>query len=475
MGVFNPTTGKKTVVGLGLTKRILNQPQGALRYVKADSFDVVTDFKWVMSKRISGGYGMQPGSPGAITTTGKPKFDLTGWLLAIGMSGLFGAPTITVLSASTAWLLQFAPRDLTDAQLRAIWAVAYFGTAAVGGVEPFGIVPSGVNMTFDANTRLGLEIDCVDSLGFTQSDSAIPKSGNSGTYAGLITTRGLRPQDTPYGLGKSLFLKVPTGGGTHADHVDFVTKYDIPGFAGVASYGTAVTTVEPFSDANGTDGFSTILDASGNPIGVFGPDNNPYQVSIQPDTISTDYSTFADGDIFEIPIAIAKPSATYVADTIFSDFHAKFTVGTRNVTPNKASVAVTYGAKSRETSGQRYPESILRTGDVGLKLTYDDVLYDNFLRDIIQSNSTEPVYIIAQNQAPIASTAYHEGVEIYAPQARLTSLKERQITSPDTMLSNATFEAEEPTSAVPGPGDDLPGSHAVEVNITLSEDPTTYF
>jgi hypothetical protein len=385
---------------------------------------------------------------------------------------------------ASAWEMLFYPRRLDDDEIFGLTEYVHLGNDAVGGHLITGRQVGKTHITADPMKRVVLDMDMGGTgLGHSHTGFSLGKSTNSGTFAGLFNIRGVREQDAAWLAEKSFYAKVSAVGtdGAGNAYVDFVGKFDDASELGdgtdfpAGAYGTDTFRVQSCNDATGHDGYTTALDENGDPIGPGGEDRQPFQL-----TASGDLSggAFAVGDQFEFPRDIELLSASYVSATQFSTFHGEIFFGTRKLLWDKATLELDWAAKPDETGGNgtRYAAQILREGDPMLSFKYDDNLYDSYIRNLMEANSAPPLYFKLQDLQPIDGSSKKEGMEVYAPQSRVMSVKEREVTTKNTLKSSPSIQSEEPESTVAcAQNGSLPGTHVLEILITLSEDPTTYF
>lgn len=473
MGQLSAPSGKEASYGRGLEKLVSGQPQGGLTFLKFMSVESGRNAKWNNSTAISGAEGEEKGTPGGIALPGKLKYDLTSFQLAVGLAGMCGAPVITTLTATHAWLLQFFPSRLND--FRGIWDYLFRGSTTLGATTTFGRRVSKISIEADANKRNVVSEDMSDGLGDTISGFTVASDGNGGTFAGKISSRGRRPKDSNWTSGLSLYLKVTasaSGSVTFKGGYAAASPGDGTSFPAV-TYNTATFTVTPQSDANNTDGY-TIVRLDAGLVGMFGEDYQPYEIAVQ----GTDYSVFAVDDEFEIPAIAAEITEVNLVETRLSAFLCHVTLnGTRSAVFTKGTFDVMRPYKTYEASGTRYPQAIDPTGNAGLTAKFDERFFDNYYRDQYDANSRFSIYAKMANEDPLPSApGAFEGVEIYAPQCAIVGLTgEDTIASTDTLMHTINLNAENPDSAVAGPGAHFPGTRVWQINLTTGIDPTGFF
>ena len=413
--------------------------------------------------------------PGGILTVAidNPGINYTSNPTAVFTAGAGTSGAGHGVVTNAAWLLQWYPHKLTDAQVFGLWEYFYYGADAVGAAIMNGRLASKIDFAVDANKRIKVDVDFAGGiLGSQHMGFAVANSGNSGTYAGLWSWRGIRPHDSNYNSGYSYFLKVTAKDTTS---VTFVSQFaaatpgDGTGFPG-SGWGTPTFVVMAPNSNNNFDGYVKALDAAGAAIGQGGEDKHFLQLAIP-----SGFATFAVGDQFEFPVEMEALPATYVASNRFSAFHAEVTAGSRMVPFDKGKFNLTYAVKPYEASGSRYSQAMDRTGVPMVTMQYEERLFDSFIRNLQESNAVSSLYCTVRDDTPIPGTSQKEGIEVYLPQGRVTAANERSVSKPDTLLSTPTWEAEEPDTANPGPGSDFPGTHSIEINATLREDPTAFF
>lgn len=472
---FNPARGRDSLYAWGLEKQALGIRQGTLRYMKPDSFDSHPDYGWNKGSSVIAPLGDPKGTPGAIKAPGKPKMDATVWRFATAVSSVLGAPaSIAVVTAAHSWRAIWYPRSLSNADLRAITEYAYFGNSDVGAQIISGRMASKVGLGMKAQDRIKMDVDFTNSfLGANHIGFAVAKTGNSGTFAGQWSFRGVRQQDSNYLAAKSVFLKVHSIVGSI---VNFYTKVDTATdgsgdfSAATGSYGTAIVALKVQDPSIDFDGFVQVVDDTGANMGNFGEDFNPLMVAINTVT------GFAVGDEFEFPYEMEALSPTYVNETRFSTFHVNAVVGSRTIKFDNATGELDFGVKPWEANLSRYPAYVDRSGSVMFTFKETSRLYDSFIRNLQETNGTTGLYLGCQDGALIPSAAEHEGFEVWLSQARVQGATERQVTTRDVLTSAPTFGAEEPDTATVCPfAAYLPGSHAVEIACTFKESPLSFF
>lgn len=472
MGLLDAATGGRATYARGLEKTTAGQPQGSLVFLKYDATDSGRVAGWNRSNAITANEGENKGTPGGIAGRGKAKYDLTAWQLGIDLAGMVGAPVITVLTASQAWLLSFYPNR--NNAYRGIWDYLFRGSATVGATTTYGRRVPKVTLTADANKRVMVDSDMAPALlGDTLSGLTVAKTGNAGTFTGKIASRGRRPKDAAWVAGKSMYLKVTAKA---AGLVTFKAGYDVAsvgdgtGFP-VVVYDTATFTVNPQSNANNTDGFSTVnMDAG--LVGMFDEDFQPFQLAAN----GTDYSLFAVNDEYEIPAIGPELTFVNLVETRLSAFTMDVTLGgTRSAKFNKGSIDLERPFKGYESNRSRYATAIDPSGAASMSFKMDERFFDNYFRDLQDANTRFQVYAKMQNDNPLPSSTFHEGVEVYAPQCAISALNEGAISNRDTLMHSVTLNAENPDSAVAGPGAYFPGTQVWRCNIVTGIDPSVFF
>jgi hypothetical protein len=390
---------------------------------------------------------------------------------------------VAVLTA-TAWQLLFFPRKLDDDEIFGITEYVHLGNDAVGGHLITGRQIGKNTFQMDPMKRVVLDMDFGGTgLGSNHTGFVVAKSANTGTYAGILSVRGIREQDAAWLAEKSYYMKVSAVGtdGAGNAYVDFVGKFDdaSPGdgsaFPTGAAYGTATFRIQAFNDNTGHDGYTVAVDASGVNIGEGGEDRQPFQITAQGDITG---SAFVVGDEFEFPRDIEALTASYVSATQFSTFHGEIFFGTRKLLWDKSTLELDWAVKPDETGGNgtRYAAQLLREGDAMLSFKYDDNLYDSYVRNLQDANTAPPLYVSIKDIKPIDGCTLSEGIEFYSAQSRIDSVKERDVTTKNTLKSSPSIYSEEPDSTIAcAQNGTLPGTHVLEVLVTLAEDPTSYF
>lgn len=471
---YNPAHGRDALIAFGMEKGTLGIRQGPLRFLKPDSTDSRVDYGWNKASTVIAGVGEPAGTPGGIKLPGKPIMDLTTWNFAMLANSMFGAPaSLDAVTAATSWRAVWYPRKLTAAQVRAITEYVYYGADAVGAIMVGGRQAGKISLGEKADNRIKLSADWQNAgMGANHIGFVVAKTGNSGTFAGQFSLKGVRQQDSDYTAGKSLYLKVHSIVGSV---VNFYSKIDTATdgsgdfSAATGSYGTAITAVKVADSSIDFDGFVQVLDATGANIGNFGEDYHPLLIGV--DTVTG----FAVGDEFEFPVEMEALTPTYVSQLRYSTFHVSCKLGDRIVRFDNATAELDYGVKPWNSQG-RYPSYVDRVGSAMMTLKYSERSYDSFIRNLMETNSTTGMYLAAIDGALIPGSAENEGVEIWLPQARCTGAAEREVKNRDVLTSAPTFSAEDPednTNA--GPQGYLPGTHSIEIACTFREDPTTFF
>jgi hypothetical protein len=395
--------------------------------------------------------------------TSAPTLDFSG--------GGGTSASATAVLTNKAWLLRYWPQILADEDVRGLYEYLFSGATATGAQMIMGRRVAKTIYDAPANKRITCEMDFADGLGHGHSGFPIAKTGNTGTFAGVMTLRGIRPNDSDFVAGHSLYLKVTAHDSTSTT---FKAAYaaasgytDGTHFA-TPTYGTN-TFVVTKSDLASTDGYGTVVDSTtGDPIGIGNEDNLVLSLGI-----SSGWNDFAVDDQFEVPVQMGQLDASYTVENRFSAFHLALTAGgSRGIRTDKATIEIDRGFTPYQQNGSPYPSAIDPTGDVKVTVKLDERLFDNFWRTIRENNASLTLYSKISNILPIAGSSSHEGVEIYGPQARVSGLVERGITTKDTMKSAVTLEFENPDETTPGPGDHFPGTYPVQINVTIGEDPT---
>jgi hypothetical protein len=474
-------SGKNTAYFRGVERLVPGQPRGDLLALPFITSDSRVQYGWNRSTEISKTPGERKGLPGALTGTGKNTFRARALQNALSYQNIFGkAIDLTELSAGVSTLARFRPRlSADDSDYRSVWDLTDHGTPGIGCAVTHGRRSTKLIHAIDGGSKpiLMTEDYSPAILGDTISGFPVPATANTGTYAGRIATRGRRPKDTDFNDGNSLYIKCTVAG----VNPKFVAKYGIfkgDGTVPAGAFSAVEFTLKP-AVSGGSDGWVTALLTAGK-IGIFGEDNQPYQISASPDPVSSDLSTIAVGDIWEIPAKCATISQNPVLETRLSSFQTFLTLdGERIVYYDKLTVELDQKFAVQNPGGTRYAHRIDREGDFGCLLNFEDRYFDNYMRDILEASKRATAYVDFRNQAPIeGGGGEQEGIEIYASQLGIAKLDEGAISGPNIENSKANTMAEEPDDPTPGPdgpatwlgggGPYFNGEDAVQINVTIA-------
>jgi hypothetical protein len=216
---------------------------------------------------------------------------------------------------------------------------------------------------------------------------------------------------------------------------------------GVAAYGGLTFSVPiPSSDS---DGWGIVIDSSsGNKIGLFGENNEPFEVTFG---YSADQSAIlAADDEFEIPVAARRLTKTGTRENRLSAYHLVKLIGGIDTRIDKGTVKISRPWDPYYVNGRRLPITIDPTGKLSATTNFEKKLFDQRFRQIEGADSRFTLYDVFKFENPILATAYNEQVEIFQPQCMISSLKSGDVAGFDSLKETVTLEAEQPDDSSDG-------------------------
>jgi hypothetical protein len=373
------------------------------------------------------------------------------------------------------WLVMFRPGEQSPVE-RFLSMYSYEGGSYTAMVQQ-GRRCGGVTLADAANKRVQVDPDYTEPTGDTISGFPIAKTGNAGTQnTKLLSTRGRRPYDANYEAGKSLYLKVSA---VTPGAVVFLAAYDTPsgetegtGFPAV-SFGSAEFTVPRAGWGTAKDS----NDAYESLIGLFGENNEPYEITIG----DQDGELYAADDIFEIPAVLSPVTKVVVAENRLSTFHLTNAIGGASVLVDSGTTKWTRPYKEYYSNSRRFPSQVDPTGDIAGSMSFKKRLFDIAFRKVQeQSHRVAAVQSWAFGDSVLVDV--HEGIEVFYPQMRVDTMKSGDVPNKNTLEETITLMAEQPDAVpvsqpvsilTPG-GDyfDLSAQYPYQINVVCLHDPS---
>lgn len=388
----------------------------------------------------------------------------------VGFSGGGGTgATADAVLGAVAWLVKFRPGTVNEVRGASLYL--YEGGSYTAQLQT-GRRVNDITLSNDANKRIKGTITYTEPTGDTIAGFAIAKSTNTGTQpVASIGTRGRRPFDADFTAGKSIYLSVVSSTSTSAvlkAKVDTASgETDGTNFPGTA-YGSTTFTVSVPDETTGATGWTTVVDStSGLPIGLFGENNEPFQVTFG----NGDLSLTDAADQFEIPVSMSALTKTTNAETRLSAFHLIRTLGgTLDIRIEDGTVKLERPYRAYYANGQRLPQAIDPTGPYGATVTMKKRLFDRYFRAANEAGSRFTLYDVYR-AGPAIATGVYEGIEVFLSQCAVSKMKSGDIANRNTLDETITLVAEDPDAAVTAPTG-FDGLYAWEMNVTTIVDPT---
>jgi hypothetical protein len=377
-----------------------------------------------------------------------------------GGGGSAAVLTAVLTTDPTSWLVRMRP-DRTN-ELRAATMYLFEGGSYSAMMQTGRRVPM-LQLTDAANKRVEVDVTYEDPTGDTISGFFIAKTGNGGSFAGKISTRGRRPYDADYDAEKSLFLKVTA---VDANGVTFDTQIATKGdgvgggFPGSSYSGNTFTVPIATDDF---DGYTNVPNpATGDPLGLFGENFEAYEVTVGHDTTG-----FTNGDEFEIPAFCPALTKSVNAESRLSSFHLiRKLNGTTDVRIDSGNLKLERPFKAYRANGRRIPQAIDPMGDVAAEWQFKKRLFDRYFR--VQNDQHARFTIWDKYQI---DSGVFESVEVYAGQVAVKTMKSGDIPNKNVLEETITLVSEQPESAG-SPPTGFDGTYSFEVNVRTKVDPS---
>lgn len=467
--------GNQATFARSLEKTNIGLPLSDWKFLNFISAEISRTNVHNVSNAITGSGGIDRSTLGEVTHTDKIKYDATTYRLAQDLLAMVG---YTSSANPTTGVYTLAIRPDRDNAFRSFSFYLDEG-GEYGPMMQFGRRTQDITLVENANKRIEADITYSEPTGDTTSGAAIAKAGNGGTHSvALIGSRGQRPYDADFLAGKSVYLKVDsatTGGAVLLAKVDVASGQTDGSNFGLAAYGSTTFTVTVPGD--NSDGWATVIDStSGNAIGLFGENNEPFEVTLG-DVDLTDLST---GDEFEIPVAVRRLTKTGAKENRLSAYHlVRLIDSTTDVRIDTGSMKITRPFKPYYTNGRRLPYTIDATGKMTLVTTFKKRLFDRYFRQIEGTDSRFTLYDVMKFGTPITGS-YFEQIEFFQPQCMISALKSGDVAGFDTLDETITLGAEQPDDSSDGTltangitvptGFDDTTEYPWQINITLPID-----
>jgi hypothetical protein len=459
--------GNRSILGRGIEKKYLGVPQGAYSYLNFNSVSVARSSVENPSAAITGSDGMDKGTPGDINSAGSIVYDLTVDRLLYDVVAMCGKPiSVTALATAKAWLVKLRPNR--DNEVRGSSLYLFEGGSYSASLS-YGRRVEQLALKDAANKRTEVTAAYTEPTGDTISGFPIAKTGNTGTYAGTMTTRGRRPYDANWTAGKSLFVKVTAINGTTVTvQAQFATAGDGLGGGFPGGAYSSASQVDIVSAAT-SDGYGSLRDETGALIGLFGENNEPFELTFGD---PSEIANLAVGNEFEIPQVMPALAKSVVAENRLSCFHQAWNIDSSTaITFDTADVTLKRPYNVYKANGRRLPTNIDPTGSIEVATTFQERLASRFFREKNDASARFSIYDRYQIKNPITGTTAIEGVEIYLPQNVVSGMKSGDIANKNVLMESITLNAEQPAttpSYIPAGFD---GTYTWEINITTPISP----
>ncbi len=475
--MVDAAVGSRAILARSMEKVGLGIPQGSVYdFLRFDSAELGRMSTENPSDAITGSAGEDRGTPGALTYSDNIKYDMTADRVLFDLIAMYGKPiSVTTLAAAEAWLVKIRPTTALGGfnELRAA-SFHYYEGGSYGASLQYGRRCGTLTLTDAANKRVAVTANYADPTGDSISGYAIEKTGNTGTETQSTSSRGRRPYDADYTANKSVFIKITAiSSGVATCVATVATAGTGTGGGFPISYDAATFDVSAPDAATGHDGWTTVVTDDG-PLGLFGANNEPFQV-----TFGNNMTGRAVSDQWEFPVACSALTPSGGTGTRMSTFHNvrlldDDLVGVRF---DKGSVKLTRPYKPYMANGQRLPFYVDPTDSLGCSTQFTQRLATRYFREINDASARFSVHDKWEIGSNISGTAaYRETVEIFQPVCRVQTLKSGDVSNKNTLEETVTLEAEQPQpdDTVTAPSADFESvtTYALQINVITKKDPT---
>jgi hypothetical protein len=472
----NPAAvGSKAILGLGIEPGTLGFPSIALKTFDWDAMEVGRHSKEDPNTAITGFGGRARGTPGDIDYGNGPKGDLTVLRFLMHAVAEYGsASAITDLGAGAAFLTKIRPGRSANAS-RSL-TVALRESPYYSSLVEHGRRVGDITLTDAPNKRVKMDPTLTLPSGDSISGFPLFATGNAGTFNGaLIATRGRRPNDSNWTAGKSIYFKVISATTTT---VVFKAAYDTKSVLQdgtdfpVVSFGAATFTVTAGQWARVIDS----NDALASPIGLFGENYEPFELTVG-DQAGGDLSAlFAADDMFEVT-ATLQLTKTPIAENRLSTYHLSNAQSDESFAVESQTTKLIRPYAPFVGSGSRFATRMDETGDIQAQVTFSKTLFDRMYRDILDRVETFPMLQSYLFGTPVVAGNY-EGIEIFYPAMQVTDVK-ADVPNKNVLKEQVTLEATQPESTPSLPTlatttFDATVDYPFQINVVSVVDPTPY-
>lgn len=389
--------------------------------------------------------------------------------------------TFTAVLATDAWLVKIRPgATISPSNQRAIWTYLDEGGSYSPSLQ-FTRRPSDIALTDNANKRVEVEVTYAEPTGDTITGFPLPAIANSGTIdAKQLGTRGRRAYDADFTAGNSVYLKVISSTATTAvvkAVIAAASPGDGTGFP-TPTFGAITFTIYRPNSAQAPDGYVTVIDStSGLPYGLYGENNEPFEVTFGDQSLST----LVANDLIELPVAMIAGgiTKTVVAENRLSEFHL-----VRNIDGAKAnfdSGSVKWGRpfKAYYVNARRLPLSVDPTGYITASVSFKKRLFDRAFRVKQEAFTRFTVEDLYRFNTPIVGSIY-EGIHAFYPVMAVATMKSGDVSTKELLEETITLENEQPDAAPTPPAPllapqatfDASAVYAFQINLVTRNDPT---
>lgn len=475
----NPAAvGAKAILGIGIESGTLGFPMGAssLKTYDWDSMEVGRQSKENPNTSITGFGGRARGTPGDLPYGNGPKGDLTVLRFIQHAVAEYGsAMAITDLGSGGPFLVKIRPGRAANAA-RGL-TVAIRESPYYAALAEFGRRVSEINLVDVGNRRVKLDPTYTLPMGDAISAFPLAASTNAGTEnKALVAMRGRRPNDSHTVAGESIYLKVIS---TTTTTVVFKARYDAKSVLGDGTdfptgttYGSASFTVTAGRWARVVDS----NDALASPIGLFGENFEPLELTVG-DQVGGDLSAlFTADDEFEFAASLSL-TKTPIAENRLSTYHLSMADTDETFIVEGQTTKLMRPFDPQIGSGSRFPQRIDETGDITAEITFSKTLFDRMYRDRLDRVDTFPILQSYLFGTPVVAGMY-EGIEIFYPAMQVTDVK-ADVPNKNVLKESVTLAAvqAETTPSLPALATttfDATVDYPFQINAVCVVDPTTF-
>jgi hypothetical protein len=474
--MVDAAVGSKSVFGRAVeTSFGLPRGSAALKFFDFDSLDISRNSKENASTAITGFGGKKRGTPGELAYNKALKYDLTVLRFLMDAVAMFGSAS-AISDLTGAWLVKIRPGRSANV-LRALSMYLHEGGSYSAQLQ-HGRRTNELTLTDAANKRVGVTPAYTSPTGDTVSGFPLASTGNAGTQnTALLATRGRRPGDSAFLANDSIYLKVISATTTT---VTFKAAYDAKSTLQngtdfpTVSYGSHTFTVTVGEWARIIDS----NDALAGPIGLFGENSEPMELTIGAQTGGDMSALFEADDEFEFTASLAALTKSVVAENRLSTFHMTNAIDGTSTLVDSQTTKIMRPYSEYFSNSRRFPTAVDPTGDLGATVTFKKRLFDRLFRNYQDRLTLFPMLQSYLTGNPLIAGKY-EGIEIFYPAMQVTTLKSGDIPNKNTLDESVTLEAMQPeaTPSLPSGATttfDATVDYPLQINVVCAIDPTPY-